>query len=430
MIAISDSSLYTGESILLSVLVVAGVMLGLYRLLKRTRPDLEIGVPTITTAGVHIAAVAGVSTLGSARSLRGGDELLFLRNARALGETSITSTGFVEAFTGTLHEALFALQFKLADFPEGALRINQVGLAAIGMLLIAVAIHDLAGPRAGRIGAWAVGLEPAGLFFSGLLHKEALMVLASGLVVFGASKVWRALDLPGVILMASGCYVALVTRPYAGWFLVAACVAIVLHAAVRHLPLAPRRSAPVLLVTAVAIAAAVPALLQASSEENLKPLQLSQDANVNQAEANLRLEKVDFSSRSAIVTNLPQRVADLLFRPYVWQVANASQQLGVIGSLVALGTLFLLIHTLFTQRGHVLARAGPLLHPLLFLLIAYSLSAGNAGTSFRYRTHLVGLALGAVVAVRLRSDAVPAAEPETSDAGPELALRRSVGAPA
>jgi hypothetical protein len=405
---LSDATIYDAEALIVVSLLVGGGLLALYRALSRRRPELHLGVPIVVTLGVHIAATIGVSTLGNARSLRGGDELQFLRESRALSHLGLASQQFTDAMTTRLHEWVFAVQFKLADLPEDALRITQIGFAALGMMLIAVAVYDLAGQRAARVTAWLIGLEPAALFFSGLLHKEALMLLASGLVVFGGSKVWRALHFPGVLLMALGCYIGVATRDYAGWFLVAASATLILHSAIRHLPARPHRSAPVLIVTLVAIAAAVPALLQASSESSLRSLQRSQDTNVTQRSANLRLEQVDFSSRSAVITNLPRRVADLTFRPYVWQVANASQQLGVIGSLAALATLFALVHTLVTRRGEILTRAGPLLYPLLFLAIAYSLSAGNAGTSFRYRTHIVGLALAVIAAVRLASRPEPA----------------------
>jgi hypothetical protein len=82
----------------------------------------------------------------------------------------------------------------------------------------------------------------------------------------------------------------------------------------------------------------------------------------------------------------------VLFRPYPWQVDNASQQLGLIGTLVALGLLTLFVRELILGRGAVMERAGPLIYGSFCLLIAYSLSAGNAGTAFRYRTHVVALA--------------------------------------
>jgi hypothetical protein len=46
-----------------------------------------------------------------------------------------------------------------------------------------------------------------------------------------------------------------------------------------------------------------------------------------------------------------------------------------------------------------MTRAGPLIYLGVFLLIAYSLSAGNAGTAFRYRTQIVGVLICTVVAL-------------------------------
>jgi hypothetical protein len=44
-------------------------------------------------------------------------------------------------------------------------------------------------------------------------------------------------------------------------------------------------------------------------------------------------------------------------------------------------------------------RTAPLVYPAVFMLVAYALSAGNAGTAYRYRTHLVGILLCLVVVV-------------------------------
>jgi hypothetical protein len=62
--------------------------------------------------------------------------------------------------------------------------------------------------------------------------------------------------------------------------------------------------------------------------------------------------------------------------------------------LVALAGLFFLFRYAWRARGHILSQTAPLLYPFFFLLIAYSLSAGNAGTGFRYRSHLVLLGAG------------------------------------
>ncbi len=141
-------------------------------------------------------------------------------------------------------------------------------------------------------------------------------------------------------------------------------------------------------------------MLQASTDESLQQnVQGSQDANAADTEANLSLEQVDFSTRGAIVTNLHRRVIDVLVKPYPWQLANVSQRLGAIGALITLTALYLLVAEFFRNRGAIMARAGPFIYVGLALLLAYSLSAGNAGTAFRYRTHILTLAVCALVAL-------------------------------
>jgi hypothetical protein len=160
---------------------------------------------------------------------------------------------------------------------------------------------------------------------------------------------------------------------------------------------------------------ATPVLLQASSKENLEPLQESQDANATGAgqgtgganASNLALERVDLSTRAAILQNLPRRMRDLIVRPYPWQLGNWSQRLGAVGTLVAYAILLLLLRYAWLNRGAVFARAGPVLYPLLFMLAAYSLSVGNAGTGFRYRSHLVMLAIAAMVILREHARPAP-----------------------
>src|SRR5919106_453499 len=97
--------------------------------------------------------------------------------------------------------------------------------------------------------------------------------------------------------------------------------------------------------------------------------------------------------------DLPRRFRDVLFRPYPWQLGSTKQQIGLIGTMIALATLIWLLGELIRNRGRIMERAGPLLYVGFFLLFAYSLSALNAGTAFRYRTQLVAIALCLVVAL-------------------------------
>jgi hypothetical protein len=419
-----DSLINRAEGIVLATLLCAYALALLVRLLRRSRPEFHPVVPLAAGFVLRLAAIAGVAASGVGTTLRGGDELGFLANARLIAATPFSSGVWAPGSGYQLHEIVFALQIKLADLGESALRVTQVGIAMAGLLLLAAAVHDLSGPRAGRLALWLLALEPASIFFSQILHKEPLMVLASGLVALGGVRAWRRVDPTALGLLAAGSAVAVLTRPYAGWFLASAAVLIVLHATVRD----AKRSLSAVAVLAcvmVGIASAVPVIIQVSSNASLQAnLQASQDANTQATAAadasangnNLGLERVDYSTRSAIITNLPIRIGDLLLRPYPWQLANTSEQLGVLGTLVAFAVIAALVRYGVRARREVVRLAGPLLYPLGFLVIAYALSVGNAGTGFRYRSHVV--TLGLAIAVVLREYCLnPAAQPALARAG-------------
>lgn len=410
----SDTTLYNIESVLAATLVVSFALAYALRVLGRTRPDFRVGAPVAAAIAARLLAVVGVAVTGLEQTLRGGDELGFLRGAREVAGAPLDSSIWFPSEAHRLHEIVFALQIKLGDFPEAALRVTQVGIAMLGVVLIVAAIHDLAGPRAARLGAWVLALEPAGIFFSSILHREPLLVLASGLVVFGGTKIWTKLDLRGIAVLGLGCTVAVATRPYAGWFLITAGLLLVLHAALRHVD-TKLRSLPLIYGVVIAVAVATPAVLALTSQDSLEQnLQGSQEANTDPSSVrgeagsnNLSLEQVDFSTRRDLLANLPRRVRDVVLRPYPWQLHNTSQQLGALGTLVVLAALYLLFRYVRRMRGRVLSRSAPILYPGFFLLIAYALSVGNAGTGFRYRTHLVLLGLAILVVLRehaLRED--------------------------
>jgi hypothetical protein len=277
------------------------------------------------------------------------------------------------------------------------LRAEVVAVSVCGLALLAAAVHHLAGRRASLITAWVLALEPTNVFFSGILHKEPFMLLAEGLVAYGGAKLWKTGRFTGLIPMIVGCLIATATRPYVGWFLAAAAAAVALHAGVRL-----RSRASFGLVTVILALGVVffPAVWNASSHKQLQKLQGSQDANAKDTGANLSLERVDYSTRGKLVVNLPKRVLDIVTKPYPWQVGNTSQQLGVLGTTTMFLGLLARIATMLKDSRRIFSRAGPLIYPLLFLLVAYSISAGNAGTAFRYRTHLVAFLFALVCTLR------------------------------
>ena len=348
---------------------------------------------------------------GIGTQLRGGDEIGYLNAAHQLAATPWFSAPwtplFSKAGTNNLHIIVFATQIKAFSFGAGALRVTQVAIALLGLLLIVAAVYDLAGRRAALITAWIGAVEPTSVFFSGTLLKEPLLELAAGLVIFGGTQVWRRFQLGGLVWMAAGCLVAVFDRGYIGFFLITASALLLLHVSSRNLR---RRLKAIPLFLGVLLVAAVlsPTLVNYTSPANLRTfLQDTQNANTlvtpapsvageaGQANGNnLALEPINFSSRTNVIIHLPQRLRDLLVRPYPWQTSDWSQRFGAIGTIIAVALLALLLRFGWICRGSALRRTAPLLYPTLMMTIAYSLSVGNAGTGFRYRAHLIIPAIG------------------------------------
>ena len=366
----SATSLQNAEGVLLVTLIVALILRFLFVRFQRSRPDFYIGLPLAVAFAIRLLAIAGISATGLGPVLRGGDETTFL-NLASYSPSSPLAMPTCRTGSIQLQTITFALQLKLGFLTQGAMRITQVGLALLGVLLILTSVYDLANGRAARLAAWLMAFEPASIFFNSALHKEPLMELATGLVVYGGTRIWLRLDVRGILLCALGGLIAIETRSYAGWFLVASAVLILLHASIRSLD-RPMRAMPLIYAVIIIGFVAAPTILQASSKKNLQTLQQSQNANssgqsgLGQTGANsdnLALEQVNFSSRGAIISNLPKRVRDLILRPYPWQLSDTSQRFGALGTLIAYALLFFIIRYAWLARGRVIAHIGPLLYP-------------------------------------------------------------------
>jgi hypothetical protein len=410
VLSFTDQSIHDALAGLLTLCAVAYLLYLLLSWLRRSRLDLAIGAPIAVGAGVRVLAAIGVTSTGLGSSLRGGDESFFLATAENISNTSFLGPQWTEALTSELFNFVFAGQMLALDSSEATLRIMQAGIAMVGIILLAIAVYELAGARAAMIAAWILALEPTNVFFSTFLHKEPNMMLAEGLVAYGGAMMWKNAHPRWLWAITVGCLIAVATRPYAGWFLIAAGAAITLHVGIRARSQASRSLALVAVVVLLG-AISAPTVWEASTDKSLETnIQSSQDANTSD-DSNLRLERVDFSTREKVIVNLPQRISDLALRPYPWQLGNLSQQLGVMGTLVAVAVLILLARELWRARGQIMERAGPLVYVGSLLLIAYSLSVGNAGTGFRYRTQVVAIAVCLLVVLReLRTR--PAVEPE------------------
>jgi hypothetical protein len=403
----SEKLLSDIEGLVLTAVVVGGILAFVVKRMRVTRPNLSITFPIVVALGLRLLAIVAVNSTGAQQQLRGGDETTFLDYAHAIAQTP-WGRGFLPHGSYQLQTEVFAAQIKLFNLDATALRVTQVGISMLGILCIIAAIYDLSGPRAARISAWVMAIEPANLFFNSSLSKEPIMLLATGLVVLGGTKMWRRLDAIGLLQAGLGGLIAVETRSYAGWFLVSAFILLALVAAVRQIN-RPIAAMPVIYVVVGIIFIATPTLVSVTSNKSLQTLQTAQNYTTGQQantssggsnSDNLALEQVNFSTRGQVIANLPQRMFDLIFRPYPWQLSDTSQRLGAVGTVIAVGGFFALLAFGWRARKDTLRLIGPLLFPFFFLLVAYSLSAGNAGTGFRYRSHLVLLGAGMLIILR------------------------------
>ena len=229
---LSDQDLFETLCALIALLVSCYALYGLSQFLSRSREGFAIGKPLAVAFAVRLLAAMALGQLTIARELRGGDELTFLQRAGELADQPLGAADVLDALISQLHVFMFSMHDRVlgAAAPELLLRIEMITFSVVGIGLLGAAVYELAGERASRIALWILALEPANIFFSSLLHKEPLMYLAEGLVVFGGAVLWKRGKLTALAPMIVGCLIAMATRPYVGWFLTGAAAAIVLHA--------------------------------------------------------------------------------------------------------------------------------------------------------------------------------------------------------
>ena len=373
--------------------------------LRRARPELRIGQPVLLAGAARVACAGLFAAVPTLQAVRPPDETQFLSEANALlhgGAIVNHGNGIWSPWGGLLHSYTFAGQIKVfGDGGDFHLRLTEIGLAVIAIVLVAAAVYDLAGPHAARLTAWLLAVEPSNVFFSGILHKESLLLLAGGLLIFGGAQVYTRRSWTGAVYMAAGVMLALMTRPYAALALGAAGLAITLHAGLRRLGPSRRRALGLSAVCGVLLVGGTAYFLHRS--DLLRSLQFSQDSYVRDP-SNLALKPVDVSTPAALISNLPVRVGGFLFQPFPWQVGDTSQRFGVLGTSIAWLLLAMFVALVVARRKAVPSAVLPLVYVFIPVTIVYALTTGNAGTGFRYRTHaLVAVCAGVCVLMPKRA---------------------------
>jgi GT2 family glycosyltransferase len=427
----SDSFLSAETSAITAVACIVGLII-LVVLLRRSRPDLRI-VALICGAFVFRAIASMIVDAASGVTLYGPDQLTYIQNGTGLSLLPLSDPAWLTTLTHTMETMIFGAQIKFLHSPMTALHFTQIGLATAALTLLVASVYDLAGPRAAMLAAFVLAIEPTNVFFSAIIQKDPLVSLGEALVVFGGTKLWLRGGVAGAGSIAAGILIVLATRYYVGWILVITALAVGLHGALRITPGHPVRGNLTIAAFVVAMLVVLPVIVtKATSPTTIQRLQISQNYNATAGTGNLDFGTIDFSSPQNIVLNAPRRMVDILTRPYPWELANASQELGLLGTVVLLAAIGYFVRLVLRARSRIFEWGAPLLYPSIFLFFAYSVSAGNGGTGFRYRSHVVAVFFCLVVVLRERLAAADAREilAHPAEARDTLRVRPSPSAPA
>ena len=208
----------------------------LYRRLARGRQLSGLLALVLGGLGLRAVIVVAVSQSGSiGTTIRGTDDPAFFNAAERLAAHDLWSGAWTSALHGDSLTVVSAATIKvLRDPGPDPVRLVQCVIAAFAVLLLAVAVHDLAGRAAALATATLLLLEPSSLFFTTILQKESLVLLGESLAAFSVARLWRHDVRGAAVLAAAAIVVTGSARPYAAGFLAAGLLVCALHWAVVH----------------------------------------------------------------------------------------------------------------------------------------------------------------------------------------------------
>lgn len=278
--------------------------------------------------------------------------------------TRFVGTTFLEFVTGVVFA--FTGQTTLGGFAVFS------ALGFVGLLLIYRGVR-IAAPEVDRQRfARLLFFLPSMVFWPSAIGKEALMLLAIGLFIYGAARLFVGSG-TGLIALAAGCALSAMVRPHITLMLVAALVlATVLvrsSAASRHNPLGKMLRialAGTLLVWAAVAAGSFLELDQLDSGSVGAALKSTSDQTYTGGSA--------FSNASP--ANLPLAVITVLYRPLPFEVGNLQ------AAIASFEGMLLLALTIRWRQSVLAAIKGARSSPLLAIALAYIVVFVSAYTGF------------------------------------------------
>ena len=304
-------------------------------------------------------------------------------------------------------ENLIALVWMLARVvPDSftALNVSFAAIALIGMYWFWMASESFLGYPSRAI-FYLLMAEPSLMFWTGMIGKEAIMILALGLYVYAVVAWWRTGCLRPLMQVAIGVFLAGLIRTWLAGIMLGSMV-VLFYAAAQGI----RTRVIITLAIVVAVRAALPFFLQ------MFALQAEQDLTEQVADISGGFHGggsagVAFALYGPLdlITNAPWGMFSALFRPLPGDVLNPF-------GLVASGESALMLVLLLRALKRIRLRDfldDPLVTWALALVLLWALiyafvSSQNFGTAVRYRVQILPMLLGLLLYLgRARTRGLP-----------------------
>jgi hypothetical protein len=335
------------------------------------------------------------------------------------GLPSLTSTHFISFLTGVVYTFIGPTQLG------GFLVYSWLGFWGLFFFYRAFVLAVPEGRN--LVYARLLFFLPSLVFWPSSIGKEAWMIFTLGMGALGAAHALSRRTLRGIVLMASGLWLAAIVRPhFAGLMAVALAAAYLVRRQRSEL----RQLGPIVKVVAFACLAAVAILLVARADRFLRDRDIQTDRGVTGAlEATTERTSQGGSEFAPSILDSPARapaaVVTVLFRPLVFEAHNTQ-------SLIAgIETTFLLLLSLLRLRWLRAALASLRRQPYIaFALVYTGLSIvamsgfANFGLLARQRVQILPLYL-ALFVVPSRNQRKPDREEEHQDKWPVPAGRET-----
>lgn len=364
------------------------------------RPSYGHGFAAVALAGLGVRYLAAIPRL-----LGAVDAVVYQREGARLA-TSFRAFDFA-VDTGRPIPGTGSLRYTsgLVNTLTGSSYVSTylvfTTLAFVGQLLFLIAFRPSLTDRQFRLATLFVMFSPSLVFWPSSIGKEAAILFGLGLLVYGASRVYRR-EGAGVLPLAAGLIAVGLVRPHVAMIALGALIVglltrerdvrsrMVVHTAVLGL----------VLVGSMLITGASANLFGIENLDGLDDVSAALDFT----QARTSQDGSQFvAARISSPADYPWAAITVLFRPFPWEAITSMAVLTSLEGVLLAALVVRALGGLIVDRSRLM-RSGPLLFGCAYLLVFIFLfsAIGNFGILSRQRTQvlpfvliLVALGLGA-----------------------------------